>query len=144
MRCFQSAYSTTCMLVSLRCLRGNRRAQWKAKFTDDHELWPHAISRHQSRESTMLRLEKKKKHDQRLQLLHTGRVRVPHLTERNGHHRTKATNAWELLEQPNQKNCPRKRTAPHWVSRISPHVHSRLEMPVHSLSARSSHERQPF
>lgn len=60
MSCFQSAYSTTCMLVSLRCLRGNKGAQWKDKFTDDHELWPHAISRHQSRESTMLRLEKKK------------------------------------------------------------------------------------
>lgn len=49
------------MLVSSRCLRGTEGAQWKDKFSDDHELWPRAISRHQSRDGAMLRLDKEKK-----------------------------------------------------------------------------------
>lgn len=35
-----------------------QRVRGKNKFTDDHELWPHAISRHQSGDSTILRLQK--------------------------------------------------------------------------------------
>lgn len=31
-----------------------QRVSRKDKFTDDHELWPHAISRHQSGDSTIL------------------------------------------------------------------------------------------
>lgn len=30
----------------------------KDNFTDDHELWPHAISRHQYKDSTILGLQK--------------------------------------------------------------------------------------
>lgn len=65
--------------------QGNKHREYAGRTNpDDRELWPHAISRHQSRDRTMLRLQKK--HGRRLQLRYAGRARVPHLTKWNGHH----------------------------------------------------------
>lgn len=56
------AYRATCMFMSPQCLRETswaaQGARRKDKCTHGPELWPHAISRHQSRDRTMLRLQK--------------------------------------------------------------------------------------
>lgn len=48
--CFAAVPKETCFAA--------RTVSRKDKFTDDHELWPHAISRHLSGDSTILRLRK--------------------------------------------------------------------------------------
>lgn len=105
----------------------------KDKSTDDRELWPHAISRHQSRDRTMLRLQKK--HGRGLQLRYPGRARVPHLTEWNGHHGAKIQThgSWCGAAKPGTAsgNAPNTAGASRGTlgggKTISPH-HQRLQM----------------
>lgn len=74
----------------------------KDKLTDHPELWPGAISRHQSRGRTELRLPKT--HDQRLAPQLSGRARVLRLTEWNGRYRPET----QTHTSSQTKHCPQE------------------------------------
>lgn len=80
----------------------------KDKSTDDRELWPHAISRHQSRDRTMLRLRKKTWPEVTAAVSRSRPCSTLDRMERTS--RTKNTNARKLVWSSQTRNCLRKCT----------------------------------